>query len=145
MSEHELKSKAAFIKRIVVFCIENQGRCFHGWDAPKIWKFISWQFLAGNVFLTEKAGKIDGVAIAWLARPEEIIMRETTKQPVFSWNFIVKGNSLYISHLFGSRSSSVDLWKKCVRKWPFIKSVFVHRKDVLKEYPVSKVGRICHV
>ncbi len=133
------------IKEIVTFCIEHQGRCWHGWSASKIFKYVAYHFLAGTLFTVRANSTIAGVGIAWLGNASEFIRRDIDKYPPFDWRLPEKGDALMVGELFGSRSSCGQMRDAILDKWPIIKRVFAYRNDTLIEFPLAKITRFVEV
>lgn len=126
MTTHE--QQAETVKKITVFCIEHQGRCFPGWSAPKIFKFIAFHLLNHTLFVTRNIeGQITGVSIAWTAHPKEILRRAERGLPQFAWGLPEPGKALFISEVFGCREVCAELWQKALDKWPHVKRAFTYR------------------
>ncbi len=116
------------IKEIVTFCIEHQGRCWRGWSANKIFRYIAFHFLAGTLAAVRANNTIAGVGIAWLGNASEFIRRDVEREPQFDWKLPQKGNALMVAEVFGVRSECKRLWGGCLNRWPHVSRIFTHRQ-----------------
>ncbi len=123
------------IKEIVVFCLEHRGRCFAGWSANKIFKYVAFHFLSGTLFLVRDGDQITGVAIGWLGKAAEFLRRDERGIPQFAWGLPEKGNALLIADVFGSRETCGKLWEQALKKWPKINRVFTYRQGGQEQRP----------
>lgn len=134
------------VRDITTFCILHKGRCFNGWEASKIFRFIAFHLLNETILVTRNIdGKITGVAIAWTAKTEEIRRRDEKREPHFEWKLPEPGKALLIADVLGTRSVCGELWKQALNKWPMVERVFAYRrkdgKPMLKEFSMETLNR----
>jgi hypothetical protein len=116
------------IVEVARFCIEHQGRCWKGWSANKIFRYLSFHFLAGTLGVTRANNTIVGVGIAWPDSSTEILRRDKDKELQFNWRLPEKGDALMIAEVFGARSVCGKLWIVALSRWPRIQRIFTHRQ-----------------
>jgi hypothetical protein len=142
------QAMAEAIKRIVVFCLERQGRCFKGWSADKIFKFLAWHYLNGSLFMVttneHEGTRILAVGVAWPMDAAMIRYRDAEGLPLFEWQPCDwDGDALLISTVFGERKYCAVLLKLALNQWPQCKTVFTYRRGVLVELDEGVLGRFC--
>ncbi len=137
------------IKEIVTFCITHQGRCWHGWSASKIFKYVAHQFLAGTLATVRANSTIAGVGIAWPGNASEFIRRDKAREPQFDWRLYEHGDALMVAEVFGVRSECKRLWSEALSRWPHVKRVFTYRQKRsdnaprLVELSRREINRFC--
>ncbi len=132
------------VREIVVFCLKHRGRCWRGWSAEKIFKYVGFHVCSGTIVVTGEP--VSGVAIGWTSSVAEIIRRDRSGEPQFAWSTIDEGRALLICEVFGNKQTSATLWRMALEKWPFINRIFTYRstggkRQELVELSFQKLAR----
>lgn len=121
---------SAEVKAMAIFCLQRQGRCWPGWSAGKVFRYLAFHFLSGTLFVARDGRDekdIIGLAVAWLADESEVKAREEERRTQFDWKLPDRGNALVIAEVFGDRKASAVLWQLAKARWPGIRTVFCER------------------
>lgn len=122
---------SAEVKALAIFCLQRQGRCWPGWSAGKVFRYLAFHFLSGTIFTADYTDgtdkKLCGLAVAWLADESEVKAREEERRPQFDWKLPKRGDALVIAEVFGDRKASAVLWQLAKARWPGIRTVFCER------------------
>lgn len=139
-----MMNKADFLARchyLTEFCLEHGKECFYGWTSEKLFWFIGYNGLAGTLFVNEQDGQVNAVGVAWTDSADKIIERERTGECHFAWKLPPKGDALVIAGVVGDRKSCAELYRKALKKWPFVKRYFTWRQGNLVELPPETLAR----
>jgi hypothetical protein len=108
------------IKQLAVFCMEHQGKCFNGFSAAKVFRYVAFHLLTENLFVqTNKNGKVQMVVFAWKANASDILHRDASMLPQFNW---IKpqdsGDAILIAQVIGNRRWMPQIFSQVMAHWP---------------------------
>jgi hypothetical protein len=129
-----LKQQADFIRNVCIFLLTNRGRCFSGWPASKVFKYVAFHALAGTLFVVEDNG-IKAVAIAWLDYADEIKRRERRSEFHFNWALPPGGDAVLVADVVSDKQYLGSLLEKMSKTWPDVAEVFTFRNQRLHCIP----------
>src|SRR5829696_1558590 len=70
------ESLALVIRNVAIFCLTNGGHLFSDWSGEKLYKYLAFQWLSGQlIWLRDDEGEISGVLIAWREFASEILRK----------------------------------------------------------------------
>lgn len=108
------------IKGITVFLLERRGKCFAGMDAAKLFRYVAFNLINGNLFVErDETGRVQMVVFAWRDDAGEILRRDADNEPQFTWQMPNhEGNSILIGQVIGKRRWMPQLLNMVMAHWP---------------------------
>lgn len=148
MESHVMANVARRVREVCQFVIQNRGRCFpvDQWPERKLFRYLTWHFLNGNVFLVRACGEICGMAIAWPDIAREVEVREAMGEPHFTWKPQIRaGDCVMIAEVIGTRQSAFGWRKLALERWPDLhaRRFFTFRRGKLKEISYGSIKNFC--
>jgi hypothetical protein len=145
----QLESIALIIRDVAIFCLTYGGHLYAGWDATKLFKYLSFQWLSGNVVLVHDGAEIAGVFVAWRDFASEIARREHAKEFHFNWRSNIEGgDALLIADVIVNKQGNnlTRLLQLASATWPDwkMRRLFTHRRGELVELAPAVTARFFH-
>jgi len=138
-----VREQASLIREVCVFCLEHKGRCFKDWSGEKIFKYISFHWLNGTLFVARDndKGYILGVGIAWRVKKDLLVKRENEGLPQFDWSKLDdEGDATLVCDVFGTKKICHQLFDMAMQKWPEARKqpLFTYRNGDLTSLPMAR-------
>ena len=104
------------VKKLTVFCIANRGKCFAQLDAGRLFRYVAFHLLNGNLFAEyDEAGNPSMVIICW----PDLSARLVSGEPVFNWQApVVGGDAIFVAEVIGCRTLTKKFLKAVTEHWP---------------------------
>jgi hypothetical protein len=146
IASHIMANIAGKVRELVEFIIPNRGKCFpdEKWPPRKLFRYLTWHYLNGNVFVVRNQGKIIGVGIAWPELARDIQQREALGEPHFSWKPQVRaGDCVMIAEVIGTKQAAFGWRKLALQRWPDLHAnrFFTYRHGNLVELDYNMLAR----
>lgn len=137
------------IRDIAIFCLAHGGHLYAGWNATKLFKYLSFQWLSGNMAVVHEGPDIAGVFIAWRDFVSEIKRRERAKEFHFNWQLATDGgDALMIADVIVKKEGDnlTRLLQLASATWPDwkMRRLFTHRRGELVEISPAAARRFLH-
>lgn len=136
------------VKALTLFCLAHRGKCFEGWPAWKIFRFVAWHFLNQTLFVAnEPNGEIGLIVIVWPNTARRIMFLDRNGQPQFDWQHLpLDGDAFVVADVLGNVKLLPDIWTQVSGEWPDTprKRLFTYRRGKLKELTWTTVRRLTH-
>jgi hypothetical protein len=136
------------VNRVTAFMLEHRGRCFAGWTAAKVFRFVAWHILNGTLFVAfSENGTLGLVVIAWPEIADDVTVRARDGAPQFVWDNVPReGDCFLIADVAGNRKLMPDILEQVSGAWPDSprKRLFTYRRSRLKEMDWTTIRRFTY-
>lgn len=144
-----LESLALLIRDLAIFCLTHGGRIYDGWTGETLFKYLSFQWLNGNVVVIHDGPDIAGIFMAWHDFAADILRREKEGKYHFAWRAPVDaGDALMVADVIVPKGSDglTRLLQLASAKWPDwkMRRVFTHRRKKLVELQPTVLAHFLH-
>ena len=115
------KETAKLVAQVAAFCLLRRGqRCFPGWTAAKVFRYVAWHLLADCVFgVFGRKGEPQAVAFVRWADEADLRGHAERREPVFFWGKpLAGGDAIFIAEVVGKRHFISSIVEQVMAHWP---------------------------